>query len=530
MLIKNNAVFKPFLALIFVFILSQHAFSGEKSFEPVYLKINPMDLAALKECYNITSQLNADLFSGWDLEKTPFLFYKPNIQEILINFPYKPEGFQEYNGFTPFNLGTIYVRNDKTFFTSDAQYTSVHIDGIYVPLVADPSSGLRNDLLSIIKNRPKDAVISWVQNREFEEDPYNLICVILHEGFHAYEYKIAPKKSDYVSMLYKYPVIDPVNNALLVIEGNILTDALLAKKSDGFPEKVKQFVAVRTYRQARLEPAFAEYEKFVEYSEGLARYVELKFLQRGEKMEPVRDMYYYNGFYGYKGVLYEQYEKKISRILSIDEKEQNKSGPISLKLKFYETGALQGLLLDEILPHWKKEIFKENIYQSDLLAEHEHLSDADIEKYLNAAKMEYNYEKIYESKLKLKQEAEYYIKEKTGAILNTNKTLVKIVYKKGFNTLSCSMSGITPVTPEMTLYEMIPVKITFDGDYFFAFKKAIPVLVDTGKKEIIFAVNTPVSKLKLQDGKMLETEDFILSASNMEIKKKENSVTIYLKD
>ncbi|MEK6565984.1 MAG: hypothetical protein AABZ41_04680, partial [Bacteroidota bacterium] len=212
------------------------------------LRIDPMLLVSLKECRNIANNLGSGLFPGWDFQKTPVLFYRPNVQELLINYPHKPKGFSLYTGFNPLGHDTIYVRNDTTLFSYDDQNTSTEVDSIRVLVVADPFSTLRNQLQDIV-GRPKEFASSWLKSWQFIPDPYFKLQVILHEAFHVYQNKMAPDKGANEMVVAQYPLLDPENNALSVMEGNILKDALFAQESKASLEKIKEFVAVRSYRQ-----------------------------------------------------------------------------------------------------------------------------------------------------------------------------------------------------------------------------------------------------------------------------------------
>ena len=88
------------------------------------LRIDPLLLVSLKECRNITKTLGRELFPGWDFQQTPVLLYRPGVQDLLINFPHKPEGFSEYHGVNPLGNETIYVRNDTTLIPDDDQNTA----------------------------------------------------------------------------------------------------------------------------------------------------------------------------------------------------------------------------------------------------------------------------------------------------------------------------------------------------------------------------------------------------------------------
>ena len=61
------------------------------------LKIDPLLMISLKECRHITGILGDGLFHGWDFKSTPILFYRPNVQELLINYPHQPKGFSAHD-------------------------------------------------------------------------------------------------------------------------------------------------------------------------------------------------------------------------------------------------------------------------------------------------------------------------------------------------------------------------------------------------------------------------------------------------
>lgn len=186
------------------------------------LKIDPLLLVSLKECQNVMKSLGDEIFPGWDFANTPVLFYKPKLQELLINFPHKPQGFVEYTGFTPLEGKVIYVRNDSTHFLVDDQNTSIEIDSIPVLVVADPLSRMRNQLSDVLTNRPKEFATQWLENWDFVESPYNELFLILHEAFHVHQNKMTPDKNANEMIVSQYPLLDPINNALYILEGNVL--------------------------------------------------------------------------------------------------------------------------------------------------------------------------------------------------------------------------------------------------------------------------------------------------------------------
>jgi hypothetical protein len=519
------------LVCLLPFICISSAFS-EQSTE---LKIDPMLLVSLKECRNIANSLGRDLYPGWDFQKTPILFYRPNVQELLINFPHKPEGFSEYVGFDPLGNETIYFRNDSTIFTIDDQNTSVEIDGIPVLVVADPFSSMRNRLQDVLTRRPKEFAVSWLKDWSFIPSPYDELALILHEAFHVYQSRMAPEKNANEMVISRYPLLDPANNALYVLEGNILKDALLSTEPSLRQEKIKEFVAVRSFRQSLLDSSCVEYENLNEYVEGTAKYVEYKFSKTGDTVEPIREMYYRNGFNGYRGVLAKEFQNRVNNMVNVvavnDDRFGNKFGSGPLRFKLYELGACQALLLDEVTPDWKDKIFKDGIYIGDMLKQSMALSEPEMKRYLEQAKREYGYDDAYRSKLQFEKDGRAYIQKKLDAILRAGQTLVKISYEGFAEKIGIAYTpfGVTQITQRSGIYDMVPIKVMFRAGVELQMKQVIPVLIDREKKLIAFAVTAPLSELAAGPDNRMETGGFSLSGAKMDIKRSGNTLEIQLK-
>jgi hypothetical protein len=515
---------------MFLLLCASPAFSKDDS----ELRIDPLLFVSLKECRNITGTLGNELFPGWDFRKTPVLFYRPNVQELLIGFPHRPEGFSEYRGFDPLGDETVYVRNDTTIFTLDDQNTSSTIDDIPVLVVADPYSSMRNQLRSVLE-RPKELADSWLEQWAFIPSPYDELAMILHEAFHVYQDAKAPDKSANEMVLSRYPLLDPVNNALFVLEGDILRDALLSTERSVRREKIAEFVAVRTFRHSLLDSSCAEYENLNEYVEGTAKYVEYEFLRTGERVEPIREMYYENGFNGYRGVLSGEFRRRIDNMVNVvavnDDRWGNKFGSGPLRFKLYELGACEALLLDDVMPEWKDRIFDRGVYLGDMLRESMALSGEEMKRCLEEAKSAYDYDRAYESKLQFEREGKEFIRKKLDAILRTDRTLVKISYQGFVERIGIAYTpfGVTQITRRSSIYDMVPIMVRFKDDAKLQMKQAIPVLIDLENKLISFAVATPASELTAAPGDTLETGEFTLSGAAMDITRDGSVLEIQLK-
>jgi len=501
---------------------------------PTELKVDPLLLVSLKECRNIMKICGPKIFPEWDFQKTAVLFYKPNVQELLIGFPHKPQGFSEFTGISPLAGETMYYRDGTTTLTFDDQNTSIPIDGISVLVVADPLSRMRNQIRGVFMGRTKEFALQWLEDWNFAQSPYRELLLILHEGFHVFQHTRAPNKWANEVALSKYPLLDPVNNAFFVLEGNILRDAFLAAPSLRL-EKIKQFAAVRNFRQSRLDPECSEYENLTEYSEGLAKYVEYKFMALGERIEPLQEMYYRQGFHGYQIVLAKLLEDSVRDMVKIvavsDERFGNKFGTGPLRFKLYELGAFQALLLDEVMPSWKEKIFENGVSIGGLLKQALRMPPEELEQYLSRAKQEYKYDEALAEKIQFEKEGKKRIQEKLDAILHSDRTLVRIIYGGFTENLAVAFTpfGVTWLNEKSAIYDLVPVQVFFKEGAVLQLKKIIPVLIDKEKKEILFVVDGPASKFLEGEQEKVDTGEFALSGAKISLRQQGKDIRIELR-
>ena len=528
--VRKNNNFKIYLSTLIIFIFFTNIYSQDTK----TLKLDPALLVSLKECQKIATQLGDKLYPGWDFNKTPILLYKPNVQELLINYPHKPKGFSEYTGFNPLNGQKIYVRNETTFIKYDDQNTTYLVEGIDVLVVADTYSSMRAQLRGITMNQTKEQVVKWLDNWSFIGSPYHKLSTILHEGFHVYQNLSAPNKNANEGSVASYPFLNPINNSLYELEGAILKDALFAKDKKRIIKKINEFVAVRTHRQSLLDSVFVAYENLNEFKEGTAKYIQYKMYSEGKNMIPIKEMKYVNGFTDYKIALPKIFKNEIEDMVKIvgvkDNRFGNRFGAGPLRFKLYDLGACQGLLLDKVMPEWKNNIFKDGVYLSDLLDEATNLSKSEKIEHLNDAKSAYNYDLIYKEKLAFQKEGKKVIQEKVYAIMKSKNTLVVINYKgHKIRGLSYTPFGITKVTDYATIYEMTPIGIYFDKVRKLISKTQFPVLVNTKEEKVYFSIKTAIDEFTAGTSTKLSMKEFELVAEEINIVKEANRVIITFK-
>ncbi len=185
------------------------------------------------------------------------------------------------------------------------------------------------------------------------------VVLILHEVFHAYQASKAPGRFAKANSVYdsesRYPFKDKESTAAWSNEGAALAEALKAKDDGEARSVIQKFLRIRDDRRQRaaLDPELLAFEKELEWLEGLAKHVEIRFyeLAASRSQEPA--------FSSYKpGLLYWRWDfARLERLL----------GHESGDLRFYLSGMAQARLLDRLLPGWQKKAMEEMVHLEDLL-------------------------------------------------------------------------------------------------------------------------------------------------------------------
>ena len=188
-----------------------------------------------------------------------------------------------------------------------------------------------------------------------------VLPVAFHEAFHVFEQASrrpglrfgGGENSFYVA---SYPIFDTGNETLFALEGRLLSVALQEKSTAKKASLARQFASVRRTRQALLEPQFAEFERMSEMNEGLAEYALVRALQLLARNSELT------------AATRSAADRKLGEPLAAL---TNLTGNVSqsFRLRFYQTGTAQALLLDALgKPDWKKKLMEQNQTLQDALA------------------------------------------------------------------------------------------------------------------------------------------------------------------
>jgi hypothetical protein len=499
------------------------------------VKIDPALFVYLKECRAVIRAVGNDIWRGWEFSKTPILFYRPHVQDILISYPHQPAGFQALSGFNPLEGETVYYRDGTTFIDYDGQNTVMDIDGVKTLVVADSFSNQRNQLNGVLLGRDKAFVQTWLENWNFlPADPYDQMAMILHEGFHAFQAAQAPDKGPNEMTAVDYPLLDTPNNSSWALEAALLRDALLSDSRDTRAAKVRELVAVRAERRTALNKEAVDYEDLTEYLEGLPKYIEYRFMQEAQGLEPDPRLFFINGFRGFGPRLKEIRAQSIDRMKDIIaasvDMTGNKFGVGPLRYRLYSSGAALALLLDDIGTDWKADIFKDNVYLFDKLKKAVGLTAAERSTLVSQARNEYGYEALIKEKRRFEEEGRKVLGEKLREIIETRETLVVLDYSDpgGIAGMSFTPFGVTKVAENLTIYDMVPLAGRFANKAEFRFAEVIPVLVDKAAKQMKFVVKTKPSAFQAQKGTEIKVREFSLTGARYAVQAAGNKVVVKL--
>ena len=186
------------------------------------------------------------------------------------------------------------------------------------------------------------------------------IVGLIHEVFHAYQANLVPARFARATAVYasegRYPYKDSDFASAWNSEGKTLAEALRAKDDTEVRSLAQKFLNIRDARreQATLSPDLVTYEVELEWLEGLAEYVQIKFYELAAssakesasiRFGPGLPFYLQGDFIRLEGSLGQQ----------------------SGDLRFYLSGMAQARLLDRLNPGWKAKATQEKVDLENLL-------------------------------------------------------------------------------------------------------------------------------------------------------------------
>jgi hypothetical protein len=191
---------------------------------------------------------------------------------------------------------------------------------------------------------------------------------LLHEIFHVYQYRNAPARMDKAESIHglgnQYITFAELFQSEWKRESGHLADALKAETQDERIESVRLFLAVRDARRKdySLSSDLVDYERWLEWEEGTAKYIEVAILNRADETTGYRALPEMKNDGDFKQ--YQKIGQRWSQEL-LQLRYQTTSGESQL----YMTGMAQAFLLDDLMPEWKDTYWDDGVFLEDLLRE-----------------------------------------------------------------------------------------------------------------------------------------------------------------
>jgi len=462
------------------------------------LRIDPLLVAQAAEVWTVIAQSENPVWPGWNASSTPLLFYIPGVQDVLIGHPKPPEGFQRYSGPIKLLNAEIYVRDGKTFFEFDGQNTVLDVAGTPTLVVADTLSNRRNQIRFWLDDpRPaatKSAELDW---EKLQGSPYDSLCMIAHEAFHAFQSRKAPAKGGGEEALTRYPTVASPNTLGFALEGDILAKALRSSEPAKTRDLAVRWLAVRRERRKGLTAEAVDYEDRMEYLEGLAKYVELKLLEvlQGRPAGPA--MAWVQGFHGYADLkpqrenLIRQLEKMMHGEVNVN---NDRFGASPLRMRLYYSGMAIAAVLDRISPGWKGHIFAPEATLTALATDALKPTDAELSAALASVRAQPGYAELAAQKVQLEQEGEAATRKLVREIEAGPNSAIVVDYSALGEVraeLSFTPFGILRVDDNRTIYRLIPVTARI-GATTLRQTAASPLLQDRAGKRFVCQLQKPL--------------------------------------
>jgi hypothetical protein len=337
---------------------------------PDYLKI---ELKRLEETWNVLDQFAGNVWPGWkSYRDVPFLFEYTNGVRMLVGHPSPTDEFVLVPG--------IEVQGKK-----------VHLDRKNeIPLAMKPPITGGGGPINIGKEMPVQTV--WLRMRPISDKPVekteagkdekkdketgpkippgaseSQILLNIHELFHVFQRQVYQYR--FGNLQYN----TDGNYALYSeIEGLALEKAYTEQDESAAKEALKDFLAARRMKRMSMTELEQNQESEDDLMEGTAVYsttMTLELMKKGYKpLIGKADDPFFFGFSDVRPYI----EKELEALKS------GRSDSMEAKMKCYQYGCFQALLLTRFFPGWQEGFFQSKTFLDRKLQDKLGLSDGDV--------------------------------------------------------------------------------------------------------------------------------------------------------
>ena len=322
-------------------------------------QLSELDKARLSESLQLKSALGDQVWAGWGDSDISVIIWNDSY-EFLFKFKEEPPADWSIMANDDLN-GEPYFRREA----GEPQNFAVRVNDTWTASIATKDAA---DLFLINSYR------GFLPSPIKQIFPYRLLLqpsetqigALLHETFHVYQYQIAPNRMDIAESIHQlgdqYETVSETFTSEWKSESALLANALEAETREEKINLVDQFLSMREARRKnhQLSNELIDYERWLEWEEGTAKYIEVAILKTASETPdylPVADMKNDTDFKQHQA-----FSQRWSQEM-IQLRYQTTSG----ESQFYMAGMAQAFLLDSLLPEWKEQYWKDDIFLEDLL-------------------------------------------------------------------------------------------------------------------------------------------------------------------
>ena len=321
--------------------------------------LSTIDKARFSEAMQLKSILGDQVWDGWGSAKIPVIVWNRSY-EFLFNYDGKPPS--DWSKITDDGInGESYFRR----VADEPQNFAVRVGDTWTASMATKQTTdvfLIETFREVFPN-PIKQVFPY---RLLMQPSETQIGGLLHESFHVYQYHLAPERMATAESIHKrgeqYEAAFEDFSAEFKNESALLADALKAKTQEEKIELARQFLASRDARRnnSQLSNDLIDYEKWLEWEEGTAKYIEVAILRQAGKStdyQPFPELKNDPEFKQYQNID-QRWSQELFQL-----RYQTSSG----ENRFYMTGLGQAFLLDDLLSDWKEKYWEDDVFLEDLL-------------------------------------------------------------------------------------------------------------------------------------------------------------------
>jgi hypothetical protein len=316
------------------------------------VRLEPEDKAQVSESLRVKKLFGSRVWPGLGEALIPLILFNERF-EFLIAHPDPPASWAVVDGDAL--QGRPYYSREQ----EQSQAFAVPVGDLWAGSMTT-FSHMSSSMEEEIKENVPQEKLTPAFIKMMTPTPAQHVVYVLHEAFHAFQ---AARFSDrfrkangvYVSE-ERYSFEDAGFIEAWNTEGSLFVSALREKDESERLALIRKFLEVRSRRRsaASLAPGLVDFERELEWLEGLAKYAEMRFAELCASDEG--------------GPWFKDYRIVRNRTRMDFYSRLNNLGEQKGDLRFYLSGAAQAMILDLISPEWKQEIIRQpDIGLEDLL-------------------------------------------------------------------------------------------------------------------------------------------------------------------